>query len=173
MKMVLGKPEDALELNDFYQEVCRHQIFDAYGADWHWGIYPSEQDILNHLLKEELVYGRQKKKMVAAAVWTVGDDSMYTGVKWRYCLPSSKIAYIHLVAVHPDFRRQHLASVFLEFLFSYLKGRGIELLRLDVVKDNLAAKNLYLHQGFEYCQDQEVFYEDTGYLVVELYEKSL
>ena len=76
MKMVLGKPEDALELNDFYQEVCQHQIFDAYGADWHWGIYPSEQDILNHLLKEELVYGRQKKKMVAAAVWTVGDDSM-------------------------------------------------------------------------------------------------
>lgn len=94
-------------------------------------------------------------------------------MKWRYCLPSSKIAYIHLVAVHPDFRRQHLASVFLEFLFSYLKGRGIELLRLDVVKDNLAAKNLYLRQGFEYCQDQEVFYEDTGYLVVELYEKSL
>ena len=161
MKMVLGKPEDALELNDFYQEVCRHQVFDAYGADWHWGIYPSEQDILNHLLKEELVYGRQQKKMVAAAVWTVGDDSMYAGVKWRYCLPASKIAYIHLVAVHPDFR------------FSYLKGRGIELLRLDVVKDNLAAKNLYLRQGFEYCQDQEVLYEDTGYLVVELYEKSL
>ncbi|XOQ56465.1 MAG: Putative acetyltransferase [Lactobacillus delbrueckii] len=41
----LATEADLAALCQFYQDICAHQKDDQFGADWHWGIYPSEKDI--------------------------------------------------------------------------------------------------------------------------------
>lgn len=42
-----------------------------------------------------------------------------------------------------------------------------------MLKGNVPAEKLYVKNGFDFVEEREVWYEDTGDLIAHLYEKDL
>lgn len=53
------------------------------------------------------------------------------------------------VAVNPSYRRQGIARALMQVITSTVRSRGGQVILLQVVKDNLAAKDLYRSLGYE------------------------
>lgn len=173
MELKVAKIEDLERICQFYQDVCEHQAFDEYGADWHWGIYPDCKCIQDHIEASEIYYLENQNDVCAVSVVVRKEDEMYQNAQWKYAMNESSVAVFHLLAIHPKHRSKKLGTLLVESLFALLKQSGIEVIHLDVVKGNLPAIRLYEKSGFEFLEERDVFYEDTGDITVALYEKKL
>lgn len=63
-----------------------------------------------------------------------------------------------MLGVDPDYRGKGIGRELLLAGLSYLKGRGLQIVRLTVDSENLAANNLYLSIGFK-KSDTSLWYE--------------
>ena len=61
---------------------------------------------------------------------------------------SAHLAVVISVYVNSEFRNQGIAKMLFEDIEKYAKNQGVEILRLNVLVDNLPAKNLYKKLGF-------------------------
>jgi ribosomal protein S18 acetylase RimI-like enzyme len=71
-------------------------------------------------------------------------------------------AYIYSFRVKPDFRNLGLGSMLLEFIETYLYGRGFRSVTLNVAKENVGALKLYQRHGYKVVAHEpgEWSYED-------------
>ena len=67
--------------------------------------------------------------------------------------------YIANIAVHPDFRRQGIATALLQRLDRYSHENGLALLTLEVRASNAAAIGLYRREGFNEQGIRRGFYQ--------------
>ncbi|MCD5452036.1 GNAT family N-acetyltransferase [Lactobacillus delbrueckii] len=151
----LATEADLAALCQFYQDICAHQKDDQFGADWHWGIYPSEKDI------------------ASAGILTVGNDPLYSKFTWPTPAEDNEIAVLHLYGVHPSFRRQGLSSVLLTFIKDQTKKLGCKSIRLDSMDGNVPARRLYEKNGWRFVSQETVYYDDIGDCKVDLLELAL
>lgn len=177
-KFETARKSDFAQICDFYRTVCEGQKSDSYGADWHYGIYPSEEELKKFLNQGEVHIFRSKDQsgreaIACAAVLEKHADPRYRDGKWKIRLPQDQVLTLHLLAVHPDFRGRHLSAGMLEYLFDYGNKHGFGSVQLDVLKGNIPAEQLYIKHGFQFVEECTVWYEDTGDQTVHLYEKKL
>lgn len=157
----------------FYQEVCAQQQDDEYGADWHWGVYPSRELLADQIENGMVVEGLVNGQVVSVGVLTAGEDPDYRQVDWAVAAPERQIAVLHLFAVSRDFRGQGLAKRMLQELFNFAKGRGFTVMHLDVMKDNVPAERTYVKSGFCFAGEVVLHYEDLGDTSAHMYERKL
>ena len=151
----------------FYREVCEAQAHEPYGPDWHWGIYPDEEELAACVREGVLFLAETDGAVAAAAVLRAGEDPMYLDVPWH--AKTGAVRVLHLFAVHPAFRGRGLGRKTLAALLKSVAEDGAAV-HLDVVKGNLPAERLYGAMGFRFIEEREIFYEDTGLITVRLYE---
>ncbi|MBQ6654364.1 MAG: GNAT family N-acetyltransferase [Erysipelotrichaceae bacterium] len=159
-------------LNAFYDAVIDQQRFDQYGPDWTKGVYPSEDDIRSHLEKGEFLLVCQGDMIAAAAVLSIGEEEMYKAGGWSRKVPDEEVAVVHLLAIAPPLRGKGVSRVLMEYLLEEARKQA-RVIHLDVVCGNLPALRLYQRHGFTSAGQLEVYYEDTGNIVVELLERDL
>ena len=70
-------------------------------------------------------------------------------------------AHITNIAIHPNYRKQGIASKLLEELLSYCKSQGCVAYTLEVRKSNIAAKALYEKYNFKQEGIRKGYYEDN------------
>ena len=156
----------------FYEEVCDALAESAFSPGWHLGIYPNMSELSEQIAAGELLIASCDGRIAAAAVLT-GDDPAYASAAWLHTAETAELCVLHLFAVHPDFRGKGVSDAVLEAIIEWAEKNGKRLLRLDVVKGNLPAERLYRRHGFVFCEEREVWYEDTGEITVRLYEREL
>jgi len=169
MKCVLCRIEDLSELYDLYDRVIDHQRFDEYSADWTKDVYPSWKDLKDHLEKDKVYVLKDEEKIIGAGIVSLREDPIYKGGNWSVIFPDEEIAVLHLFAIDPEYRSRGLALKLLENIIHETKKTS-KAIHLDAVKGNLAAAKLYEKAGFLYQGDKEVYYEDTGNILVSLFE---
>lgn len=162
--------EDSDAVLRFYETVCGAQVENEYSPLWHYGIYPAPEDLLGHIEAGELLVGMVGAEVAAACVLLFDDDPLYRDVSWAVAAAPDEISVLHLFAVDPAHRRHGVSNAMLESVIAYARACGKCIMRLDVVKGNLPAERLYQKHGFRIVQERTVFYEDTGELMVRLYE---
>ena len=165
--------EDFEAVCAFYEEVCIANENEPYGPVWHYGIYPSPEDICGHLDRNELMIGLRSGHVCSAMVLTDREDPIYAHVPWNLPAEAEEVSVLHLFAVHPRYRGRGVSQEMMNAMFEYAGDAGKKRIHLDVVKGNLPAEKLYRKIGFCFVCEMEVFYEDTGNLTVELYEFDL
>lgn len=170
---IQASSSDFAEICDFYKMICDKQADDEYGADWHYGIYPSEEDLKKSLEKSEIHVCKIDGKIVSAVVLEESADLMYHDVDWKIQCPDDEVLTIHLFTVHPGYRGRQISGKMMEYMFEYGKKNGFKSVQLDVLKGNVPAEKLYVKNGFDFVEEREVWYEDTGDLIAHLYEKDL
>lgn len=67
--------------------------------------------------------------------------------------------YITNIAVHPDFRRNGIATALVEKLDAYAKKECLSMLTLEVRQSNAAAINIYKRAGFDSEGLRKGFYD--------------
>lgn len=165
--------EDTSAVLLFYETVCAALEEYEYSPCWHYGVYPAPGDLLAHIAAGELLLGTVGTEIAAACVLIFGDDPVYRDVSWPTAAAPDEVSELHLFAVRPSDRRQGVSGAMLDSLIAYAGVCVKRVLRLDVVKGNLPAERLYRAHGFRFVQERTVFYEDTGELLVRLYELAL
>ena len=70
-------------------------------------------------------------------------------------------SHITNIAIHPNYRRQGIASMLLEKLLDYCKNRGCVSYTLEVRSGNKAAKALYEKHNFKSNGIRKGYYEDN------------
>lgn len=161
--------QDELELVcRFYEEVCLAQAGDAYGPDWHYGVYPAREDLEERIARNELYLFRHEGVLRAAMVIARQEDELYRDVPWK--VREEPIHVLHLFAVHPSYRGSGLGRAALLYMLGDAREKGAKAVHLDVVKGNLPAERLYRSVGFRFVEERGVWYPDTGACTVCLYE---
>lgn len=161
------------EISQFYSAVCLHQQLDQYGADWHWGDYPSRPLLAEKLQNEIVVEGLVDGQIASVGILTDGEDPNYCHVPWS--LPSKKqeTTVLHLFAVSPTFRGQGIAQRMLKKIFSLAKHHGYSVMHLDVLKGNVPAEKAYTKAGFQFTGEMVIHYQDIGDTTAHMFERSL
>ena len=157
----------------FYEEVCTFQAAQPYGPRWQYGIYPAQEDLMGRIQRRELLLGRSGGRIAATMVMARGEDPNYRDVPWSLTAEPERVCVLHLLAVHPDFRGQHLSKRMLEELFRRGREAGLQAVHLDVILGNPQAEALYQKAGFRFAAEKAVWYPDTGDIAVRLYEYPL
>lgn len=169
----IATPSDFGAVWRLYEDVCEQQAHDEYGPRWTLGVYPTKNDIQSHIASGELWVGRIDERIVAAMALVPHEDPEYAGVPWPTEAAPEDVAVIHLLAVHPSVRGMHLGEALTREAIRLARRQNKRALHLDVVPGNIAASRVYLQAGFSFVGTHEIFYEDTGAMGFEMYERAL
>ncbi|MCI1290513.1 MAG: GNAT family N-acetyltransferase [Lactobacillus sp.] len=173
MEIRPAKLSDLPAICAFYEQVCQQQANDEYGADWHWGIYPSKQGLQSALTDNFVIIGLINGQIVSAAVLTKGEDPAYSHVHWLTHAANSAVTVLHLFAVDKASRGQGVSKQMLSWMCQFAKQQGFTIMHLDVMKGNLPAQKAYEHFGFKFVEEALITYQDDGETPALLYEKIL
>lgn len=66
------------------------------------------------------------------------------------------------VAVHPNYRKQKIGSLLIEYVINNMKNWNISSLTLEVRKSNIPAQNLYKKFNFNVSGIRKNFYSDNN-----------
>ena len=80
----------------------------------------------------------------------------YCGINY-VCLEGS----ITNIAVHPEYRKQGIASTLLEKMIDFAVGENLEFITLEVRESNINAIKLYEKFGFEKVGSRKNYYADN------------
>lgn len=173
MNVKRAESSDLEEVRRLYHEVIAQQKFDAYGPDWHEGVYPSGQDLREAIDGKEMYLGYEGGDLAGAFVLSERDDPIYAGADWRKKVHPEEACVIHLVAVRPSFRGRGVGTKLVRSSVQIARQKGKKAMHLDVVPGNLPADRMYRAAGFVQSCRKLVYYEDTGEIAVDLYELDL
>ena len=162
----LANNNDINSVIEFYRTVCANP---NSKARWHYGLYPTDEDLSNDINNNELYILILDDKIVSAAVLQMKEDEIYKDVSWKNHNPAT----VHLLATMPSKWHQGYGRKLLEYLIEVAKRNNKESVHLDIVYDNDYARKLYESVGFNHCEDRELYYPDTGLIVSSLFEKIL
>ena len=71
-------------------------------------------------------------------------------------------AHITTLAVHPDFRRHHIAQILLLNMLDYCYSEKIKYITLEVRTSNIPAQKLYEKFGFSSLGVRKQYYQDNN-----------
>lgn len=150
----LAKIEELDLIYGFYKEICTALENEKYTPLWQMDNYPSVEDLRNHINNNDLYVAITDNKIIGAMAVTNHKD----------------YSSLHLLTVHPRYRKHHLAENLVEKLFQIAKERKNKKIILDVVKGNLPAEKLYTKFNFKFSGEKCEFIERIGKVSFNAYE---
>lgn len=164
--------DELKKLLKIYNDIIDHQQFDEYGPSWTKDVYPCEDDLRKHLEKDVVYVIDDDGSFAGAGIISLHEDEMYKKGNWSKKLNDDEVAVLHLFAIHPSYRRRGYASMLLKYIIEECRKTS-KAIHIDVVKRNDSAFQMYEKVGFKYIGELEVYYEDTGNIIVDLMEYNL
>jgi len=82
-------------------------------------------------------------------------------------------AHITNLAVHPQYRRQHVGKALLAMLINYAKLHGVTRMTLEVRESNVAAQALYRQFGFTSQGVRKGYYTDNNENAIIMWKDAL
>ncbi len=71
---------------------------------------------------------------------------------------SQKIAFLSMIAVKEEYRREHIGSEILKFAELEAQSKGMHFLKLEVNRSNLGAIRFYTNHGYSVCEENPTSY---------------
>ena len=87
-------------------------------------------------------------KVLGAVVLSEDPEGNYGLGDWKNDLAEGEFLVIHTLAVDPAFERRGVGGFLVDGSVAFAKENGYKAVRLDIVPENVPAKNLYLSKGF-------------------------
>lgn len=115
------------------------------GIDQWDDVYPTETMLRNDIDRGEMYL--LDEDGVAAGIVTLNNvqSPEYSEIQWEF---SGRILVVHRLAVHPEFRRQKVASRLMAFAEQDFAYGEYDAIRLDAFQKNPAAVALYERRGY-------------------------
>lgn len=169
MQLILT--DDFATVRSKYIDVIENTAKIEQHAHWEYGKHPSDGLLRSYIDRGEmylLMDGEDAAGMVVISMCQ-GDD--YDGVSWQENLQKDEVAVLHLLAVCPAYRGKYLGNVIIDQAMEITVRKGKKALRVDTLKDNLPARQMYERAGFSCRGEKRMYAENTGMLDFVFYEK--
>lgn len=143
--MILQKArmEDLQAVCQFYEAVCADM--ESKGQrQWHWGAYPSEEEIAQSIEAGTLYRCYDAKGVVVAVTVDLKAEESYDGVNWLF---GTRPGMFHRLAVRPDMQGEGLGRKALQDVDDILRSLDCDCVRCDTYSDNSSALRLYAMLG--------------------------
>lgn len=168
-----ARTDEYERVKEFYHDVIRGFQDAEYDPQWEIGIYPTDEHLYTSIEKQELYVGFVGEGMVAAMVLNHRFNEGYNHVQWLIDVKQEDVMVIHLLCVHPRVRKRNLAKQMVLWALEFSKSQFKKTVRLDVLKGNVPAENLYPSLGFQYVTEERTYYDDLDWMDFLLYEYPL
>ncbi len=170
MKIIKAELDQFQEIRKFYFAVI-DGIGDARDSvGWKKDIYPAPEFLKESLENGELYIAVEEGRIVGAMVLNHETNDEYSKFEWPTQANENEVTVIHALGILPSERGKGFAKQMVRFAIEFARREHQKAIRLDVLKGNEGAKNLYSGMGFKYLHTLPMFYEDTGWTDFELYE---
>ena len=110
-------------------------------------IYPTREDFLEDIKKQELFVGLLEDKIVVIYTLNEECEKEYQNGDWKYV--NSEFRVIHRLCVHPQYQNMGIARNTLMHIETQLKQKHVDSIRLDVFSNNPFALRLYTSNGYK------------------------
>jgi [ribosomal protein S18]-alanine N-acetyltransferase len=124
------------------EQVCELEVL-SFTIPWSYESFYNE--LHTNLFAQYMVVEYEGKVIGYAGMWLVIDE-----------------AHITNVAIHPDFRGNHLGERLMRQMMLFARRQGAEAMTLEVRKSNTVAQNLYHKLGFEAGGVRRGYYTDNN-----------
>ena len=140
------------------------------GAGWVVGIYPDDEMIKSAIANNEYFVVEEEGTIYGGMSLNTEFTEGYEKVKWKSDAQEGEFLSIHALGVMPEARGRGFAKQLVHFAIDYAKKHFYKAIRIDVYAVNVAAKKLYPSLGFDFVDQLELYYEDTGLADYLMYE---
>ena len=170
MRLRAAEKEEFLSVRSFYWELI-DQLKDQEGTvGWKKGIYPSDSFLISSIDAGELYLMDGESGYLACVIANSQWNEGYEGLPWSLDCAQEEILVPHALAVSAASQGKGIGTIVVKDLLDLARAAGKKTVRLDILKGNTAAEQLYIQSGFEYVQTKTMFYEDTGWTEYMMYE---
>lgn len=156
-----------------YIEVINNTAKIEQHAHWEYGKHPSDQLLRTYIDRGEMYFLMDGEDIAGMVVISMCQGDDYEGVPWQEDLQKDEAAVLHLLAVCPAYRGKYLGNVINEQAMKIAAEKGKKALRVDTLKDNLPAQQMYERVGFSRRGEKRMYADNTGILDFVFYEKIL
>ena len=164
---------DLEEISNLYEDVCDYLNEHENYPGWKKGIYPSKDDARAGIEENALYIAKEHSKIVGTVILRHKPEERYKNIEWAVESDYEKIYVIYTLAVHPNYLGLGIGKKMLDFAEEIARKEGCISIRLDVVKGNVPAENLYKKCGYKYVGTISLGLEEYGLPWFNLYEKVL
>lgn len=160
-------------IENLYEDICDYLEAHRNYPGWKKGIYPVRRDAEKGLAANGLYIACLGQKAAGTIILNHEPEEGYKNGKWLTEDNYRHIYVIHTLAVHPDFLKHGIGTELLMFAEKPAREEHCTSIRLDVVKENIPAKQLYQKCGYQLTGTVSLGYEAYGLPWFDLYEKLL
>lgn len=160
-------------IEKLYEDICGHLETHKNYPGWKKGIYPNRCDAEKGLMADGLYIAHIGSKTAGAVILKHEPEEGYKNGRWLTEDDYQHIYVVYTLAVHPDFLKCGVGTELLMFAERMARKEQCISIRLDVVKDNVPAEQLYRKCGYQFIGTVSLGYEEYGLPWYNLYEKIL
>lgn len=157
----------------FYYDLADDMRDSGVPFGWERNIVPSEKFIKESILKQQLYIGETEGNLAAAMVLSYECEDGYDNVKWRVRAEPREAAVMQSLGVLGRYQNRGIASRMINEACRMAMRMNKKAVRLDVLKNNIKARELYEIMGFKYIDEAKMFYNDMGFMDFVFYELAL
>ena len=139
--------EDLDAVEALYNALNDYLAVHENGPRWSRGVYPLREHAEEGLAEGQLYVAELDGHIAGTVIYQEEQGDVYRQVDWQLPFETPAVV-IHILAVHPDFFRQGVASALLDYAAEFGRSHGARTVRLDTYEENTAACRLYERCGF-------------------------
>ena len=162
---------DLDQIEKLYGDICGYLETHKNYPGWKKGIYPARCDAEKGLMEDALYIARLGDQTVGSMILKHEPEEGYSNGRWLTEDDYSRIYVVYILAVHPAFLKCGIGTELLMFAEQTARKEHCVSIRLDVVKDNFPAEQLYQKCGYQLIGTVSLGYEAFGIPWYNLYEK--
>lgn len=167
----IASQADINSVTQIYEDLCDYLENHHNYPGWKKGVYPTQEDAVQGLGEQSLYVALIENRIVGSFILRNVGEEGYKQANWLTENDYSKIIVIYTLAVDPVYFNAGVGKALLDFAEQKAKEDNCHSIRLDVVKGNIPAENLYIKCGFQYIDTVSLGYEAYGLPWYNLYEK--
>lgn len=160
-------------IENLYENICGYLETHKNYPGWKKDIYPTRCDAEKGFQADGLYIARIDSKTAGAMILKHEPEEGYKNGNWLTEDDYQHIYVVYTLAVHPDFLKCGVGTELLMFAERVARTEQCISIRLDVVKDNFPAEQLYQKCGYQFIGTVSLGYEAYGLPWYNLYEKIL
>lgn len=169
--IILGTPAVIDEIEALYNDLNDYLACTINYPGWGRGSYPVRVQAENGVETKTLYIARVENKIVGSIILNHTPDYKSGPVRWEIRARDEEALYIHTLVVHPDYMKNGIGRLLLEFAYDLAMKEDMKAIRLDVYENNIPAIRLYEKLGYKHRDTIDLGLGGYGLDWFKLYER--
>ncbi len=156
MKIIKCVMNDLKAVANLYNKVVLYLTNTKNYPKWEYGVYPSSHSVKDAISNNVQYMCIEDGMVLGAFILNDNPQGAYECGDWHSDLKNGEYLVIHTLAVNPNLQNRGIGKFMVEYCIDYAKKHNFRAIRLDVVPENIPARQLYEKLGFTFAGEKDL-----------------